>query len=95
MGPIVEEPRPREIVGVVADVTYPSFFEEELAAIYIPFRQHLWEYAREDEWLHTRKALVVRTAVDPLTLAPAIADVVKQVDPDQTATRAAMCGCAW
>ena len=84
-GPIVEEPRSREIVGVVANVTYPSFFEEKVAAIYIPFRQHLWEYAREDEWLHTRKALVVRTAVDPLTLAPAVADVVKQVDPDQTA----------
>ena len=85
-GPIVEEPRPREIVGVVADVTYPSFFEEKIAAVYIPFRQHLWQYAREDEWLHTRKALMVRTAVDPLTLAQAVADVVKQVDPDQTAT---------
>ncbi len=76
----------REIVGVVANVTYPSFFSEDLAAAYIPFRQHLWEYAREDEWLHTRKALVLRTSVNPLTLVRAVSDVVEQVDPDQTAT---------
>ena len=40
----VEEPQPREIVGVVADVTYPSFFTETPAAVYIPFRQHVWQY---------------------------------------------------
>ena len=30
--------------GVVADVTYPSFFNETPAAVYIPFRQHVWQY---------------------------------------------------
>jgi len=81
----VQEPQPREIVGVVADVTYPSFFTEAPAAIYIPFRQHLWQYGREDEWLHTRKVLAVRTAVDPLTLVRPIEDAVAQVDRDQAA----------
>jgi putative ABC transport system permease protein len=84
-GPVVEEPQAREIVGVVANVTYPSFFNEAPAAIYIPFRQHLWEYAREDEWLHTRKALAVRTSVDPLTLVRAVEDAVAHVDRDQAA----------
>jgi putative ABC transport system permease protein len=81
----VQEPQAREIVGVVADVTYPSFFTETPAAAYVPFRQHLAEYGREDEWIHTRKALVVRGAVDPLTLVRAIESAVHEVDRDQAA----------
>ena len=68
----VEEPQPREIVGVVADVTYPSFFDEAPAAVYIPLRQHVWQYAREDEWIHTRKVLAIRTSIEPLSLVPAV-----------------------
>jgi putative ABC transport system permease protein len=81
----VQEPQPREIVGVVADVTYPSFFTETPAAVYVPFRQHLTQYGREDEWIHTRKVLAVRASVDPLTLIRSIEDAVKHVDPDQAA----------
>jgi putative ABC transport system permease protein len=81
----MEEPQAREIVGVVADVTYPSFFREKPAAVYIPFRQHLWQYGREDEWLHTRKTLAVRTTGDPLALVRAIEAAVKEVDRDQAA----------
>jgi len=79
----VDEPQPRTIVGVVADVTYPSFFDQKPAAIYIPFRQHVWQYAREDEWLHTRKVLAIRTTVAPLTLVPAVRAAVARVDRDQ------------
>jgi ABC-type antimicrobial peptide transport system permease subunit len=79
------EARPREIVGVVADVTYPSFVERAPAAVYIPFRQHAWQYAREDARVHTRKVLAVRTSVDPLSLLPAVRAAVAQVDRDQTA----------
>jgi len=81
----IEEPKPREIVGVVADVTYPSFFDVTPAALYIPFRQHLLEYGREDEWIHTRKVLAVRASVDPLSLVPAVQEAVAQVDRDQAA----------
>jgi hypothetical protein len=81
----IEEPQAREIVGVVADVTYASFFSETPAAAYVPFRQHLWQYGREDEWIHTRKALVVRGSVDPLTLVRSIEGAVHEVDRDQTA----------
>jgi putative ABC transport system permease protein len=81
----MEEPQAREIVGVVADVTYPSFFREKPAAVYIPFRQHLWQYGREDEWIHTRKALAIRTTGDPLALVRAVEAAVKEVDRDQAA----------
>jgi len=81
----VEEPQPREIVGVVADVAYPSFFNETPAAVYIPFRQHLWQYGREDEWIHTRKVLAVRTTVDPLSLVRAVEGALAEVDRDQAA----------
>jgi putative ABC transport system permease protein len=81
----MEEPQPREIVGVVADVTYPSFFREKPAALYVPFRQHLWQYGREDEWIHTRKALAIRTKGDPLALVRVVEEAVKEVDRDQAA----------
>jgi predicted permease len=84
-GMSVEEPQPREIIGVVADVSYPAFFDEKPAAVYVPFRQHVWQYAREDEWFHTRKSVAIRASLDPLTLVPAVQAAVKQVDPDQTA----------
>ncbi|OLE69183.1 MAG: hypothetical protein AUI36_04950, partial [Cyanobacteria bacterium 13_1_40CM_2_61_4] len=81
----VEEPQPREIVGVVADVAYPSFFTEKPAAVYVPFRQHVWQYGREDEWIHTRKALAVRASVDPLALVRGLTEAVREVDRDQAA----------
>ena len=85
-GPVsVDEPRPREIVGVVADVAYPSFYEQKPAAVYIPFRQHVSQYAREDEWIHTRKVLVIRTTIEPLRLVPAVQAAVAGVDRDQAA----------
>jgi putative ABC transport system permease protein len=85
-GPVsVEEPQPREIIGVVADVAYPAFFDEKPAAVYVPFRQHVSQYAREDEWFHTRKTVAIRASLDPLTLVPAVQAAVKQVDPDQAA----------
>jgi len=79
------EPQPRQIVGVVADVAYPSFVTETPAAVYIPFRQHLSQYGREDEWIHTRKALAIRASVDPLTLVRGVQSVIANVDRDQAA----------
>jgi putative ABC transport system permease protein len=80
-----DEPQPRLVVGVVADVTYPSYFGQNPAVMYVPFRQHLQEYGSEDEWLHTGKVLLVRTPLDPLTLVRPIEAAVARVDPDQTA----------
>jgi putative ABC transport system permease protein len=80
------EPQARQIVGVVADVAYPSFFTETPAAVYVPFRQHLSEYAPgEDQRLHTGKVLAIRASVDPLTLVRGVQDAVARVDRDQAA----------
>ena len=84
-GDATAEPQPRQIVGIVADVTYPSFESEKPAAVYIPFRQHMSQYGREDEWIHTRKVLAARTSVDPLALVRPIQEAVAQVDRDQAA----------
>jgi len=51
----------------------------------VPFRQHMSQYGREDEWIHTRKALVVRASVDPLTLVRGVQSVIANVDRDQAA----------
>jgi putative ABC transport system permease protein len=83
--PSVDESQPREIIGVVADVTYPAFFDDKPAAIYVPFRQHVWQYAREDEWVHTRKVIAIRARVEPLTLVPAVEAALARVDRDQAA----------
>ena len=80
------EPQPRQVVGIVADVAYPSFFTETPAVVYVPFRQHLTEYAPgEDEWLHTQKVLAIRASVEPLTLVRGVQDAVAHVDRDQAA----------
>lgn len=80
------EPQARQIVGVVADVAYPSFFSETPAAVYVPFRQHLSEYAPgEDQRLHTGKVLAIRASVEPLALVRAVQDAVARVDRDQAA----------
>jgi putative ABC transport system permease protein len=81
----IDEPQPRQVVGVVADVTYPSYFDQTPAVMYVPFRQHLQEYGSEDEWLHTGKVLVVRTALNPLLLSGSVEDAVARVDHDQKA----------
>ncbi len=81
----MEEPQPRQIVGVVADVGYPAYFTQTPAVVYVPFRQHLREYGSEDQWIHTRKVLLVRSAGDPLLLVRSINEAVADVDKDQTA----------
>jgi putative ABC transport system permease protein len=81
----VPEPHTREIVGVVGDFKYPSFYNPVPAAMFVPYRQHPWEYAGGDQWLHIRKMLVIRTSVDPMSLAPQVTKAVHDVDADQAA----------
>ena len=81
----IDEPQPRQIVGVVADVGYPGYIPQTPAVVYVPFRQHLREYGSEDQWLHTRKALLVRSAADAPTLVRSINEAVAAVDKDQIA----------
>jgi putative ABC transport system permease protein len=79
------EPQPREIVGVVANVEYPSFFEQEPAALFVPYRQHPEEYSGGDQWMHIRKTLLVRTSVNPLSVVSQVEKVIEGVDSNQAA----------
>jgi putative ABC transport system permease protein len=81
-----DEPQARQIIGVVADVAYPSYFTQTPAVVYVPFRQHLKEYGSEDQWLHTRKALLVRSSGDSRLLIRSIGEGITAVDSEQTAS---------
>ncbi|MCP5112684.1 MAG: hypothetical protein GY953_17810, partial [bacterium] len=81
----VREQSTREIVGVVGNFKYPSFYEEPPAAMYVPHWQHPSEYGSADHWAHIRKTLVVRTSVEPMSLAEPVRRVIAQVNPDQAA----------
>ncbi|HVS23057.1 MAG TPA: ABC transporter permease, partial [Gammaproteobacteria bacterium] len=73
--------RPREIVGVVAD-TRTRMQDDPRPMIYVPFEQHLADYAGTGEfYVHARKDFAVRTALaDPTGLAKAVREVVADVD---------------
>ncbi|MGH2779879.1 MAG: ABC transporter permease, partial [Thermoleophilaceae bacterium] len=64
-----------EIVGVVGDVREFRLGEEPVPAMYFP-------YAQAPEWMQlTSRFLVIRSASDPLALAPAIREAVRAVEP--------------
>jgi predicted permease len=59
------------VVGVVRDSKYGNLTERTPAFLYVPVAQH-W---RPD------LAIMVRTTVDPASLAPALRDAVRDIDP--------------
>ncbi|MFY9609808.1 MAG: ABC transporter permease [Blastocatellia bacterium] len=63
----------REIVGVVADVKHSSLDAESGLEIYEPYLQFPWSFM----------AIAVRTAADPLRLAPAVRTEILAVDKAQ------------
>jgi putative ABC transport system permease protein len=63
----------REIVGVVADVKHSSLDAESGLEIYEPYLQFPWNFM----------ALAVRTAADPLRLAPVVRDEILAIDRGQ------------
>jgi putative ABC transport system permease protein len=73
--------RPREIVGVVSD-TRMRPQDDPSPMMYVPYRQHLWDYAGTGPfYLHARKDFAIRTdAADPMVLANAVRKIVAEVD---------------
>jgi putative ABC transport system permease protein len=63
------------IVGVVSDVRQEAMDEPVSPEMYLPQRQSYAYFAPRE--------LVVRAAVDPITLASAVREAVHAVDPDQ------------
>jgi putative ABC transport system permease protein len=64
--------QPLEIVGVVKDIRNDDLWRPE-AAIYVPFAQNPMQSV----------LLVVRTAVPPMSVMPAVRDALRSLDKDQ------------
>src|SRR5262249_43497770 len=61
------------VVGVIADVHGTRLTEAQEPEGIFPLREYRWE----------ARSLVVRTAGDPIGLAPAIREAIRSVDPEQ------------
>ena len=71
--------QPRTIVGVVGDVRRSLRYDDPV--MYVPYRQHLDVYGRGPARVPNLKTLVIRTAVDPLSLVGAVRTAMADVDP--------------
>lgn len=65
------------IVGVIGDVRQMGAEEPVKAEMYIPQRQI------NDHQFYAPRDLVLRTAVDPMSLVDAVRDEIRAVDADQ------------
>jgi predicted permease len=70
---------PIRIVGVVKDAAQMSYGKAAIDELYLPFRQTIF-----GAFMST---IVVRTAGDPLAVAPALRQAIRQVDPEQPVLR--------
>ena len=72
---------PREIVGIVSN-TRMRLQDDPMPIIYVPYQQHLWDYAGTGAfYIHAQKDFVIRTdTADPMALARAVRQVVADVD---------------
>ena len=82
-GIVIPEERPREIVGVVGDLKYPSTFGPSPAAMYVPQSQHEWLYPGGTFFTHISKKLVIRTAPhDQMRLARQVREAAARIDAE-------------
>jgi putative ABC transport system permease protein len=80
-GSPLEQERPREIVGIVRD-TRPRARIDPMPIVYVPYRQHLTDYAGNVAFfIHAHKDFVVQTDGDPNRAAPAVRQAVADIDP--------------
>ena len=76
--------KPREIVGIVGDHEEWSVRRARSRYIYVPHTQHPTEYERR-LWarrLHNGKELVLRTTLEPTSLAADVRRIVAEIDPN-------------
>jgi putative ABC transport system permease protein len=80
--PNLADDRPREIVGVVADIRMRQR-DQPTPMIYVPYQQHLTDYAGTGPfYLHARMDFAIRTELaDPTAVARAVREIVANVDP--------------
>jgi hypothetical protein len=82
---IDDEPKRRtvEVVGVVGDVKHYALDDAPSLDVYVPYVQAPQSVA---VWLANSTSWVLRTSVEPGTLAPAVRREVQAVDPEVAAT---------
>ncbi|MEO8027024.1 MAG: FtsX-like permease family protein, partial [Bryobacteraceae bacterium] len=64
------------VVGVVPDVKHMGLKAEEGPVVYIPYAQ------KTQEWL-AWTTLLIRTAGDPMEVAPSVRKAIRELDPNQ------------
>jgi putative ABC transport system permease protein len=80
---IVQENRPREIVGVVGDVRQFGYGSNTRPTMYGSYHQHGSEYPGGFYTFHTWKSITLRTAANPASLVVPLQKVVNEIDKDQ------------
>jgi putative ABC transport system permease protein len=77
----LEQDRPRQIVGIVRD-TRPRARIDPMAIVYVPYHQHLTDYAGNVAFfIHAHKDFVVQTDGDPNRAALSVRQAVADIDP--------------
>jgi putative ABC transport system permease protein len=79
----VPEERPREVVGVVADIPLAVPQQDARPVIYLSYLQQPGWYPLPGANLFGSMTFMIRTAGDPMALVPAARRVVAAIDPDR------------
>ena len=76
--------KPREIVGIVGDIRQGGLRPVLEPRIYVPNTQHPTEYDQPGRGyeIHVQKQLVLRTTLDPMSLAADLRRIVAEMDPE-------------
>ena len=84
---VVSGERPREIVGVVADIPTRRDRADPLPAIYTSYLQQSPDYRGPFANMFGQMTFVLRTSGDPMSLVPTARQAVAEVDQDHAITR--------
>ena len=71
------------MIGIVGNVRHQGPRNDPPPAMYVSWRQHVWEYPGGDANLHLSKTWMIRTASNPTSLVAAAKAAVAEVDRDQ------------
>jgi putative ABC transport system permease protein len=80
----VDQPRPRQIVGVVGDVKHRGLGRETPAFVYAPYLQQPAIFPGGATRAHLHENLVLRTSLGrPAGLVASVKQAIANIDPDQ------------
>jgi len=77
---IVPDEKPREVVGVVGDLSPGRLEDRHVAAVYLPQLQQTPQFVGAPVYIRTGMYFVLRTTGEPMRLVPSIKQAVAEVD---------------